>query len=167
MPDKTAELIVHLGVEGGDVRFFRHRLSDVDFDYSFLVGSMVITDDGEEGNSERHSTKFRTLEDAIQAFSSSRDWVYFHPVFVHRDYGATVWNLREREIEALPSDEERDRLRARSGRWERLCNGGRSTKRSADPTNVPSKSKVIRRFDRPKDPGRCDAQSLSISKGRR
>lgn len=127
MIENSCELILHLGVEGGGVRVFRHSTAVKVCTYSFETSCMSLSEFEDFGDlptepeTSVNSERFESFEEVIAHLTKRHRWIFFTPVSAHRDYRNAIWEMREVAISSLPSERGRARAQRSCRQWARIC----------------------------------------------
>jgi hypothetical protein len=115
-----AELVLKLGVEGGGAAVFRTPHGTDGWQFHVEGTSMYLDENDDEGWRSWRSPSVQTLGEALSAIADDGSWVLFHPITVHTDYRAAVWELARAAADKLPEGD-RELWDRRSRDWRRLC----------------------------------------------
>lgn len=114
------EAVLGLGVEGGGVTIYRTPLAAGGWQFHVEGSSMYLVENDDEAWRSWRSEPVPSIEEALHEVAGKGSWVFFHPVNVHPDYRAAVWQLAEAAAARLP--EGRQQIWQRQCQaWQRLC----------------------------------------------
>lgn len=114
------ELVLQLGVEGGGATVFRTPLASGGWQFHVEGSSMYLDENDDEGWRSWRSEQVPSVEEALREVADDGSWVFFHPVEVHPDYRAAVWELAQAAAAKLPEGR-RQTWERRCRDWQRLC----------------------------------------------
>jgi hypothetical protein len=114
------EEVLKLGVEGGGATVFRTLVAGGASKFHVEGSSMYLDENDDEGWRSWTTEPVKTIEEALRSVAEDGSWVAFHPISVHPDYGATVWELAQSTARTLP-DEMSGVWKRKSEIWKRRC----------------------------------------------
>lgn len=113
------EVVLELGLEGGDATIFRTRLPSGEWQFHVEGTSMFLDDNDDETWRSWQAEPVANLMAAIQSIGEDGSWVSYMPIRVHEAHRQAVWEATQQLACELP-----ERLRRlwkdRKAEWQRL-----------------------------------------------
>ena len=114
------EVVLELGVEGGGATVLRTPLASGGWQFQVKGSSMDLDENDEEQWRSWRSGPVLSVGEALREVAGDGSWVFFHPLTVHPDYRAVVWELAQAAAASLPEGRW-PMWERRVGDWERVC----------------------------------------------
>ena len=115
-----AELVLKLGWEGGGAAIHRTMLARGGYRFHVEGNTLWLDENDDEAWRRWTAEPVGTVQGALTSIDHHGLWILLHPISIHPEYRAEVWQLVQELAVALPH-EYVGVWRTRSHDWRRLC----------------------------------------------
>lgn len=119
MADK--EMVLQLGVEGGEATVFRTLLGSGEWVFHVGGNSMDMDENDDEVWRSWESQPYLRIEDAVRSISNDGGRVFFYPISIHPEYRTAVWGMVQETARNLPDEQKHLWDERRRTRWQHQC----------------------------------------------